>query len=140
LLGQELQNVVQEFRIAVVGHFGLSLVVFRDTPTGNQLDPPSTSFSRAGRLHPSGVRLRSARYARLRSASPRRGGGGGKKDKLQKDFYTPNSLHLVDSEPLAIMKDPPFSVFCLRVPTCRLCSCSTDGKRFGQFQERRSSS
>ncbi len=62
---------------------------FRDTPTGNQCGPPSTSFSRAERLHPSGVRLRSARYARLRSASPRRGGGGGKKDKLQRDFYTP---------------------------------------------------
>ena len=52
-------------------------------------DTYSTSFSRAERLHPSGVRLRSARYARLRSASPRRGGGGGKKDKLQKEIYTP---------------------------------------------------
>src|SRR5438445_2767712 len=69
----------------------LMLDVFADTPTGNQHDPPSTSFSRAERLHPSGVRLRSARYARLRSASPRRGGGGGKKDKLQKDFYTPQA-------------------------------------------------
>ena len=72
-----------------MGHFGFELAVFRDTPTGNQLGPPSTSFLRAVRLHPSGVRLRSARYARLRSASPRRGGGEGKKDKLQKDFYTP---------------------------------------------------
>jgi hypothetical protein len=85
---EELQDGVQEFRIALVGHFGFGLDVFVDTPTGNQLGPPSTSFSRAERLHPSGVRLRSARYARLRSASPRRGGGGGKKDKLQKDFYT----------------------------------------------------
>jgi hypothetical protein len=72
-----------------VGHFDFELEVFRYTPTGNQLGPPSTSFSRAERLHPTGVRLRSARYARLRSASPRRGEGGGKKDKLQKDFYTP---------------------------------------------------
>ena len=64
------------------------LVVFGDTPTGNQYDPPSTSFSRAERLAPSGVRLRSARSARLRSASPRRGQGGGKKDKLQKQIYT----------------------------------------------------
>jgi len=59
------------------------LVVFGDTPTGNQYDPPSTSFSRAERLALSGVRLRSARYA-----SPRRGQGGGKKDKLQKQIYT----------------------------------------------------
>ena len=66
----------------------IELDVFRDTPTGNQLGPPSTSFSRAERLHPSGVRLRSARYARLRSASPRRGGGRRKEDNLQKDFYT----------------------------------------------------
>src|SRR6266704_3317060 len=86
---EQLQNGIQEFRIAWVGHFGFELDVFRDTPTGNQCGPPSTSFSRAERLHPSGVRLRSARYARLRSASPRRGGGGGKKDKLQKEFYTP---------------------------------------------------
>jgi hypothetical protein len=33
--------------------------VFCDTPTGNQYGPPSTSFSRAERLAPSGVRLRS---------------------------------------------------------------------------------
>jgi len=64
------------------------LDVFADTPTGNQRDPPSTSFSRAERLHPSGVRLRSARCARLRSASPQRGEAGWKKDKLQKANYT----------------------------------------------------
>jgi len=64
------------------------LAVFADTPTGNQYGPPSTSFLRAERLHPSGVRLRSARYARHRSASPRRGVGGGRKDKLQKQIYT----------------------------------------------------
>ncbi len=34
--------------------------------------------------HPSGVRLRSARYARHRSTTPPRGGVGGKKDKLHK--------------------------------------------------------
>ena len=43
---EQLQNGVQEFRIALVGHFGFELDVFRDTPTGNQLGPPSTSFSR----------------------------------------------------------------------------------------------
>jgi hypothetical protein len=64
------------------------LAVFADTPTGNQFGPPSTSFSRAERLRPSGVRLRSARYARLRSASPRRGEAGWKKDNLQKAKYT----------------------------------------------------
>jgi hypothetical protein len=58
------------------------------TPTGNQRGPPSTSFSRAERLRPSGVRLRSARYARLRSASPRRGEAGWRKDNLQKAKYT----------------------------------------------------
>jgi len=71
---------------------GLMLDVFADTPTGNQRDPPSTSFSRAERLHPSGVRLRSARCARLRSASPQRGEAGWKKDKLQKANYTGSSL------------------------------------------------
>ena len=86
---EQLQNGIQEFRIALVGHDDFALDVFADTSTGNHLGPPSTSFSRAARLHPSWVRLRSARYARLRSASPRRGGGGGKKDKLQKEFYTP---------------------------------------------------
>jgi len=67
---------------------GLVLDVFGYTPTGNQQDPPSTSFSRAELPLPSGVRLRSARYARLRSASPRRGEAGWKKDKLQKENYT----------------------------------------------------
>ena len=33
LLGQKLQNGVQEFRIGLVGHWGFELVVFRDTPT-----------------------------------------------------------------------------------------------------------
>jgi hypothetical protein len=51
-----------------VGHFDFELDVFADTPTGNQLGPPSTSFSRAERLHPSGVRLRSGS---LRSPSLR---------------------------------------------------------------------
>ena len=88
LVSQELQDVVQEFRIGVVGHLVWLLDVFADTPTGNQGGPPSTSFSRAERLSPSGVRLRSARYARLHSASPRRGKDRGKKDNLQKQFYT----------------------------------------------------
>jgi len=89
LVSQELQDVVQEFRIGVVGHvWFLVLDVFVDTPTGNHGDPPSTSFLRAERLHPSGDRLRSARCARLRSASPRRGEGEWKKGNLQKDFYT----------------------------------------------------
>jgi hypothetical protein len=68
--------------------FGLVLDVFGYTPTGNPNGPPSASFSRAERLHPTGVRLRSARYARLRSASPRWGEDGGKKDNLQKQIYT----------------------------------------------------
>jgi hypothetical protein len=63
-----LQNGIQEFRIALVGHFDFELDVFADTPTGNQLGPPSTSFSRAERLHPSGDRLRSGS---LRSPSLR---------------------------------------------------------------------
>ncbi len=36
----------------------LVLDVFGYTPTGNQHDPPSTSLSRAERLHPSGVRTK----------------------------------------------------------------------------------
>ncbi len=85
---EELKNSIQEFRIALVGHFGFEWDVFRDTPTGNQLGPPSTSFSRAGAPTPPG--LGCARLATLAFlASPRRGGGEGKKDKLQKDFYTP---------------------------------------------------
>jgi hypothetical protein len=83
-----LQNGVQEFRIAGVGHVVYWLAVFVDTPTGNQYGPPSTSFSRAECRSPSGVWLRSARYARLRSAKPRRGTGGAKKDNLQKQIYT----------------------------------------------------
>ena len=71
-----------------MGHLGLSLVVFGDIPTGNPNGPPSTSFLRAERRHPCVVRLRSDRDARLRFASPRRGGGGRKKDNLQKEFYT----------------------------------------------------
>ena len=65
--------------------FGLVWDVFVDTPTGTQRGPPSTSFARAEQL---GVRLRSTRYARLRSASTQMGEAGGKKDKLQKQFYT----------------------------------------------------
>ena len=47
LLGEELQDVVQEFRIGVVGHVVWWLDVFADTPTGNHCGPPSTRFSRA---------------------------------------------------------------------------------------------
>ena len=56
LLGEELQDVVQEFRIGVMGHVVWWLDVFADTPTGNHCGPPSTRFSRAERLHPSGVK------------------------------------------------------------------------------------
>ena len=56
LLGEELQDVVQEFRIGVVGHVVWWLDVFTDTPTGNHCGPLSTRFSRAERLHSSGVK------------------------------------------------------------------------------------
>ena len=72
LLGEELQDVVQEFRIGVVGHVVWWLDVFTDTPTGNHCGPPLSSFLGAERLHPSGVQLRSARSARL--APPHPGG------------------------------------------------------------------
>jgi hypothetical protein len=52
LLSEKLQDVVQEFRIGVVGHVVCLLDVFADTPTGNQCGPPSSSFSRAERFHP----------------------------------------------------------------------------------------
>ncbi|HEU5124393.1 MAG TPA: hypothetical protein VFW05_10050, partial [Verrucomicrobiae bacterium] len=48
---------------------------------------------RARRSTPSGLGCAAARYARLRSASPQRGGGRWKKDNLQKDFYTPMNLN-----------------------------------------------
>ena len=49
---------------------------------------PTTDFHCRVHHHVQRTRLRSARYARLRSASPRRGQDGGKKNKLQKQFYT----------------------------------------------------
>jgi len=86
---EQLQNGIQEFRIALVGHFGFELDVFRDTPTGNQLGPLDQFFARGA---PPPLRG-SAALGSLRSPSlrlTRRGGGEGKKDKLQKDFYTPS--------------------------------------------------
>lgn len=50
---------------------------------------PRPAFRDRARPSPSGVRLRSVRYAHHRSASPRRGKDGAMKDNLQKDFYTP---------------------------------------------------
>jgi hypothetical protein len=63
------------------------LVVFGDIPTGNQYDPPPTSFSRAKRRPPAGVRR-----SEPSAAEPRRGGGAGKEDNLQKQIYTNNFL------------------------------------------------
>jgi len=56
LFSDELQDGVQEFRLVLVGHMRLMLVVFGDTPTGNQYGPPSTRFSRAERPCPFGAR------------------------------------------------------------------------------------
>ena len=65
------------------------LDVFADTPTGNQLGPPSTSFLRAGALAP---RWGSAALGSLRSPSlrlaPTGGKGGGRQSNLQKQIYT----------------------------------------------------
>ena len=44
LLGEELQDVVQEFRIGVVGHEVWWLDVFADTPTGNHCARSLTVF------------------------------------------------------------------------------------------------
>ena len=82
---EELQNGVQKFRIALVGHFGVDVGCVCDTPTGNQFGPPSTSFSRAGALAP---RWGSAALGSLRSPSlrlaPTGGKGGGRQSNLQK--------------------------------------------------------
>ena len=86
LLGQELHNRVQEFRIGAVGRHGFALDVFADTPTGNHYGPPSTSFGR--RQPPFGGGCAPARYARLRSAAPKGGLGGVKKSNLQNHIYT----------------------------------------------------
>src|ERR1035438_6914201 len=91
LLSEELQNVVQELRIRLVGRHGFALDVFGDTPTGNHYGPPSTSFWR--RQPPFGGGCAPARYARLRSAAPEGGLGGVKKSHLQKEFYTPVPCH-----------------------------------------------
>ena len=84
-LVEELQNGVQKFRIALVGHFSVELVVFAGAPTENHDGPTSTSLLRAERPGPLGARLRSAR---LNSASPQRGRGAWKKDNIQKQIYT----------------------------------------------------
>jgi hypothetical protein len=68
---QELQNGIQEFRPGGVGHVSFVLEVFCDTPTGNPLGPPSTSFLCAERLPPSGGAA-----------------GAGRKSNLQKQIYT----------------------------------------------------
>ena len=44
LLGEELQDVVQEFRIGVMGHVVWWLDVFADTPTGNHCARSLTVF------------------------------------------------------------------------------------------------
>src|ERR1039458_8742651 len=90
LLSEELQNSIQEFRIRLVGRHGFALDVFGDTPTGNHYGPPSTSFG--WRQPPFGGGCAPARYARLRSAAPEGGLGGGKKSNLQNYVYT-NLLH-----------------------------------------------
>src|ERR1039458_9016669 len=86
LLSEELQNSIQEFRIRLVGRHGFALDVFGDTPTGNHYGPPSTSFG--WRQPPFGGGCAPARYARLRSAAPEGGLGGGKKSNLQNYVYT----------------------------------------------------
>jgi hypothetical protein len=50
---------------------------------------PRPVFRARSASTPPGFGCVQARYARLHSASPRRGGGAGKKDNLQKEFYTP---------------------------------------------------
>ena len=52
LLGEELQDVVQELRISGVGHVMLCVGCVGATPTGNQDGPPATSFPCAARLAP----------------------------------------------------------------------------------------
>ncbi len=53
---------------------------------GDSCGPPPTSFLRATHLHPSGVRLRSARFAHLPSASPRRGEAEGRKTNYRQSL------------------------------------------------------
>lgn len=55
VFGQELQNGVDQFRIALVGHVRVCCwLYFEDTPTGNRIVQPLASFSR----HPCRGRLR----------------------------------------------------------------------------------
>jgi len=88
LIGDELQNGVQEFRIGGVGHvrFGVGCVCC--TPTGNPSGPPSTSFFVRGTALP----LRgSAALGSLRSPSLRltpEGQGG-----MNEAQFTERNLH-----------------------------------------------
>jgi hypothetical protein len=69
----------------LAGHFGFRGLVFVDTPTGNHLGPPSTSFGGGSPL------LGAAALGSLRSPSlrrPQKGLGRTKQTNLQKHFYT----------------------------------------------------
>ncbi len=71
----------------------LWLVVFVDTPTGDQCGPPSTIYS--ARRTPLRGRLR---FDSLRSSSrrrPRKGDTEWKENNLQKRFYTPLNAALI---------------------------------------------
>ena len=67
--GEELQDGVQEFRIGLVGHVCFDVGCVWLTPQQETIMARPRPVFRA-RSDPSGVRLRSARYARLRSAAP----------------------------------------------------------------------
>jgi hypothetical protein len=69
----------------LAGHFGFRGLVFVDTPTGNHLGPPSTSFGGGSPLRGAAA-LGSLRSPSLRR--PQKGLGRTKQTNLQKHFYT----------------------------------------------------
>ncbi len=85
LLGQELQDVVQEIRIGVVGHVWFGVGCVCDTPTAKPAWPaPDQFFPRAEPLSP----LRGSAALAIAPPHPEGGKAGWKKNNLQKDFYT----------------------------------------------------
>jgi hypothetical protein len=97
------------------------VVAFRRPHSG--LSPPSSS--------PCPTHLRSARYARLRSASPRRGEDGWKKNKLQKEFYTDGW----EAQRL-LSRSRVVGLFCLASVHCRRICCSDDWS-LGVWEDRK---
>jgi len=97
---EELQNGVQKFRIALVGHFGVYVGCGLRHPNRKPVWPASNQFFRARAPLPRWARLRSARYARPSLAEPQRGSRAEEgKAIYQKRIHNPQDLQVkIDAE------------------------------------------